>query len=59
MTDGILTVRIRAAVVGYALQHWGADATPDHRLSPRQHQLWLRNREALYGVENLAIAPGD
>lgn len=58
MRDGVLTVRLRAALVGYALLHWGVDATEDHRLSPDRHQLWLRNRAALYGVENLAIAPG-
>lgn len=57
MVDGVLRVRMRAAVVGYALQHWGVDATPNHGLSAERHQLWLRNGQALYGVENLAIAP--
>jgi predicted DNA-binding transcriptional regulator YafY len=58
MTEGVLRVRLRAALVGYALQHWSVDATPDHALAPERFQLWLRNRAALYGVENLAIAPG-
>jgi hypothetical protein len=58
MTDGVLRTRLRAALVGYALLHWSVDATPDHSLSPDRHQLWLRNTLALYGVENLAIAPG-
>jgi hypothetical protein len=58
MDDGILQVRLRAAVCGYALLHWSVDATPDHGLDPARHHLWLRNRAALYGVENLAIAPG-
>ena len=58
MRDGALRVRLRAALVGYALLHWGVDATENHALSPERHQLWLRNRAALYGVENLAIAPG-
>ncbi|PKP64013.1 MAG: WYL domain-containing protein [Alphaproteobacteria bacterium HGW-Alphaproteobacteria-8] len=57
MTDGVLRTRLRAAVVGYALLHLGVDATPDHSLSPDRHQLWLRNSAALYGVDNLAIAP--
>lgn len=57
MADGVLRARLRAALVGYALQHWGVDATPDHSLAPERHQLWLRNGAALYGVENLAIAP--
>jgi hypothetical protein len=58
MEDGVLRARLRAAVIGYALLHWGVDATEDHSLAPERHQLWLRNRAALYGVENLAIAPG-
>lgn len=58
MADGVLGVRIRASLVGYALLHWSVDATPDHSLSPARHQLWLRNSSALYGVENLKIAPG-
>ena len=58
MADGALRVKLRAALVGYALLHWGVDATEDHALDPGRHQLWLRNRAALYGVENLAIAPG-
>lgn len=57
MVDGVLRTRLRAALVGYALLHWGVDATPDHSLSPDRHQLWLRNAQALYGVQNLAIAP--
>ena len=58
MRDGVLRARIRAALAGYALLHWSVDATPDHRLSPERHQLWLRNPAALYGVDNLSIAPG-
>ncbi len=57
MQDGVLRTRLRAALVGYALLHWSVDATPDHSLSPDRHQLWLRNGAALYGVDNLAIAP--
>lgn len=58
MPDGVLHVRLRAAVCGYALLHWSVDATVDHSLDPARHHLWLRNGAALYGVENLAIAPG-
>lgn len=58
MTDGVLRVRMRAAVVGYALLHFAVDTTRDHSLSPARHHLWLRNLPTLYGVENLAIAPG-
>jgi hypothetical protein len=58
MRDGVLQVRLRAALCGYSLLHWSVDATPDHSLDPARHHLWLRNRLALYGVENLSIAPG-
>jgi predicted DNA-binding transcriptional regulator YafY len=57
MENGLLRVRMRAALVGYALLRLSVDATEDHRLSPDRHQLWLRNTPALYGVGNLAIAP--
>ncbi|SEA67946.1 helix-turn-helix transcriptional regulator [Rubrimonas cliftonensis] len=58
MEEGVLRTRLRAATVGYALLHWSVDASPDHQLDPARHQLWLRNGAALYGVGNLAIAPG-
>jgi hypothetical protein len=58
MVDGHLVVRLRAALVGYALVSWSVDASPDHALDPRRHHLWLANRPALYGVENLVLAPG-
>lgn len=58
MTDGHLIVKLRAALVGYALVTWSVDASPNHSLDPKRHRLWLANRPALYGVENLSLAPG-
>lgn len=58
MQDSVLRLRLRAALVGYALQLWGVDTTPDHALEPARHQLWLCNHPTLYGVESLTIAPG-
>lgn len=58
MTGGALTLRLRAAVCGYALLRLSVDASADHSLDPARHHLWLSNRAALYGVGNLAIAPG-
>lgn len=58
MTEGVLRLRLRAALVGYALLRLSVDASPDHALDHARHHPWLRNREALHGVENLAIAPG-
>lgn len=51
-------VKVRAAVAGYALRQWGVDCSPNHKLDSREHQLWLSNRAALYGVPNLKLARG-
>lgn len=58
MRDGVLKTDVRAAVAGYLLRRWNVDCTDDHRLDSPEYHLWLNNRAALYGVENLAIAPG-
>lgn len=58
MDEGILRLKLRAAVAGYFLRRWNVDCSPDHRLEGNEYQLWLRNWQALYGVETLDIAPG-
>jgi predicted DNA-binding transcriptional regulator YafY len=58
MTDGKLVTRVRAALVGYMLRRWNVDCTPDHSLKGGENHLWLKNRQALYGVANLMLAPG-
>lgn len=58
MEGGVLRLHVRAAVAGYFLRRWNVDCSPDHRLRGSEYQLWLRNRETLYGVETLGIAPG-
>ena len=58
MTDGVHKQNVRAAVVGYVLRRWNVDCTEDYSLQGTEYQLWLRNRPALYGVENLVLAPG-
>lgn len=58
MRDGMLRVKSRAALAGYVLRRWNIDSTPDHRLNPALHHLWLRNPQTLYGVESAALAPG-
>ena len=35
-----------------------SDCTEDHSLKCAEYHLWLRNRQALYGVTNLVLAPG-
>lgn len=58
MDGGVLKIKTRAALAGYVLRRWSIDASPDHRLDPASHHLWLRNTPILYGVESATLAPG-
>ncbi|WP_370979010.1 WYL domain-containing protein [Agaribacterium sp. ZY112] len=58
MQEGVLNLNIRAAVAGYLLRRWNIDCTKEGTLKGDEYHLWLRNRQALYGVDNLKIAPG-
>lgn len=58
MAEGRRVLRIRAALVGYMLRRWNVDCTADHSLRGGENHLWLKNRQALYGVANLLLAPG-
>ncbi len=58
MKDGMLVLDMRAPLVGYALRRWAVDCTPDHRLDPGVHHLYLNNPPTLYGVESALLAPG-
>jgi hypothetical protein len=58
MENGVLNVNVRAAVAGYVLRRWNVDCSEDHSMEGPEYHLWLKNRQALYGVENLVIAPG-
>ena len=58
MVNGMLKIQVRAAVAGYVLRHWNIDCSEQHILTGPENHLWLQNRQTLYGVENLVIAPG-
>lgn len=58
MENGVLRMRVRAAMAGYLMRLWNVDCTEDHSLKGAEYHLWLRNRQALYGVTNLVLAPG-
>lgn len=58
MKDGQLKVLVRAALAGYLMRRWNVDCTENHCLRGSEFHLWLRNRQALYGVANLLLAPG-
>ena len=58
MTEGVMKVEIRAATAGYLLRLWNVDCTKEAQLKTPEFHLWLKNHQTLYGVGNLAIAPG-
>ena len=58
MHDGMLKVTLRAAIAGYLLRLWYVDCSEDHSLEDKACHLWLKNTMTLYGVNNLALAPG-
>lgn len=58
MENGTLRMRVRAAMAGYLMRRWNVDCTENHSLKGAEYHLWLRNRQALYGVANLVLAPG-
>ena len=43
---------------GIYCARWNVDCTEQASLNGGEYQLYLRNRQTLYGAENLAIAPG-
>ena len=58
MVNGVMKVEIRAATAGYLLRLWNVDCSKDAMLKTPEFHLWLKNYQTLYGVGNLAIAPG-
>lgn len=58
MKKGMLEINVRAAMAGYLLRRWNVDCTERGSLSGPEYQLYLKNSQTLYGVENLSIAPG-
>lgn len=58
MTGGVMKVEIRAAIAGYLLRLWNVDCSKTAQLKTPEFHLWLKNYQTLYGVGNLAIAPG-
>ncbi len=58
MKSGMLLVKCRAAVAGYALRRWGVDCSQEHRLSETEFQLALANQHVLASIDSSALAPG-
>lgn len=58
MTNGKLSIEVRAALTGYLLRRWNVDCSENATQATPEHQLWLANRPTLYGVDNLCLASG-
>lgn len=58
MMNGVMKVMIRAATAGYLLRLWNVDCSSNATMKGQGEHLFLKNKAALYGVENLVIAPG-
>lgn len=58
MIDGVLKVRVRAALASYLLRQWIVDCSKDHSETGNEYRLWLRNTPILYGIANAHLAPG-
>ncbi|RUO45876.1 WYL domain-containing protein [Pseudidiomarina donghaiensis] len=58
MVNSVMKIEIRAATAGYLLRLWNVDCSKDASLHTPEFHLWLKNYQTLYGVGNLAIAPG-
>lgn len=58
MPDGVLRLRVRAAMAGYVLQQYHVDCSADHSIEDKAYRLWLSDPLVLYGVESSMFAPG-
>ena len=58
MIDGVLNLNVRTALAGYLLRRWNVDCSENASLNGAEYQLYLQNRQTLFGADNLSIAPG-
>lgn len=58
MVDGVLHLKIRAALAGYVLRQWQVDCSKDHSIEDLGCRLWLKDVLALYGVNSAVLALG-
>lgn len=58
MVNGVLHLKMRAAMAGYVLRQWQVDCSSDHHIKDHGCRLWLRDVLALYGVNSAVLAQG-
>jgi hypothetical protein len=58
MSDGMLSMQLRAAVAAYLLRQWQVDCSATQTEHHQGCQLSLANPEVLQLIENISLAPG-
>lgn len=58
MSNGLLHLEVREAVLGYLMRQWNVDCSLDASLAGNELHLWLANIKELQGIDSMAIAPG-
>ncbi|MFT5923127.1 MAG: hypothetical protein ACI9LE_000101 [Paraglaciecola sp.] len=58
MSDGMLSIQLRAAVAAYVLRQWQVDCSTAQTEHHQGCQLSLANPEVLGLIENISLAPG-
>ena len=58
MDNGVLKLKVRAAMAGYLLRRWNVDCSESASLSGPEYQLYLQNKQTLTDAVHLTLAPG-
>ena len=58
MTDGMLSIQLRAAVAAYVLRQWQVDCSVEQTQNHHRCQLALANLDVLQLIDNISLAPG-
>ena len=56
--NSIIALNMICELIGYALRLWSVNCLTKHGLSPKEHRLWLKKSQILYGVESASLALG-
>ena len=58
MSDGMLSIQLRAAVAAYVLRQWQVDCSVEQSQNHDGCQLALANPDVLQLIDNISLAPG-
>ena len=58
MTEGVLRLEVREALLGYLMRQWNVDCTKNASLVGDEYHLWLSYINELENVASMTISPG-